>query len=30
MSIRVAMLLYKFFRITTTVQDGKIKHGIEL
>jgi len=30
MSLRLAMFLYKFFGITTTVQNGQIKYGFEL
>ncbi|WP_168170201.1 hypothetical protein [Thermoanaerobacterium sp. PSU-2] len=29
MSVRLAQILYKLFHITTTVKNGRVKHGIE-
>lgn len=29
MSIRLAMLLYKLFGITSTLENGQVRHGIE-
>lgn len=29
MSVRLAQILYKLFGITTTVENGQVRHGIE-